>query len=111
MELCDDVLKESWSGLSMRQPINRGGFSAPAETADSLRYKGSFSVDPGNGTDKSMASGQNPGVGEQEEGEVIDKEAVFFYIDEELKNLDIDNNLDRSAILALSNLKKMITRA
>ena len=105
--ICARVIEENWEGLTINRPPVKGGYTPPQESQMSLRYKGIKIGGPEvNMMDQSLASGQNPY--EQEEGESVDKNSVINLIDKHLSKLDIHNNLDRSAIMILTDIKQKL---
>lgn len=105
--ICARVIEENWEGLTMNRPPIKGGTTPPQESQMSLRYKGIKMGGPMvNQMDQSLASGQNPT--EQEEGECVEKSAIISLINSHLEKLDINNNLDRSAIMILTDIKQKL---
>lgn len=104
------IYTEGWGPSSPNLPGDSKATTPPAETRDSLRMKGVFASgdSPSNMAAVSMASGQNPY--EQEEERAISKKVILDLIEDEFTTLSHTNTMDRSAILALSTLKKKLNK-
>ena len=104
------LYSEGWGPSSPNLPGDSRATLPPQETASSLGMKGVFgSADsPANMASLSQASGQNPY--EQEEDKALSKTKVLKLIDFVLNDLDSNNNLDKSGVMALSNLKNKIKK-
>jgi hypothetical protein len=103
----NEILEESGGGSAMgRLPI-KGGLQAPQDAKNTLSSNSSkIGVTQGSLYNQSQASGQNPY--EQEESKAIDKQKICGIIDLLSGDLDISKITDRSAIMVLGKLKKMI---
>ena len=101
-----NLYNEGWGPSSPNLPGDAKFSLPPHETKDSLRMKGVFGAgdSPSNMASLSMSSGQNPY--EQEEDQMISKNAVLQIVEKHLQHLDQKNQLDTSAILHLTQLKK-----
>jgi hypothetical protein len=103
----DEVLEESWGGLAMNRPPLKGGTQAPQDAKNTLSSASTkIGIDQGSLFNQSQASGQNPY--EQEESGCIDKLKVHGIIDNLLSELDSSKITDRTAIMVLGKLKKLI---
>jgi hypothetical protein len=105
-----DLYSESWNVSSPNLPGDAKGMKPPSETMDSLRMKGIFGAgdSPSNRYSVSQASGQNPM--EQEEDQMISKHSVLRILNAGIEKLDSVNRLDQSALLSLSEIKKIIEK-
>lgn len=101
-------LYEAWNPGTNNAP-RIAGVPVPTETRDSIRMKGIFGTPEESQYNMSSAnSGSQPF--EQEEVAMVEVGKVFQLIDGLIQTLDKQNNLDKSAILALSQLKNKISR-
>jgi hypothetical protein len=64
----EEVLEETWNGLSMNLPPVKGGRETPSETAMGLAYRRGFNIDNGSLYNQNAANGQQPY--EQEEAPI-----------------------------------------
>lgn len=103
-----NLYNEGWGPSSPNLPGDARTRMSPHETKDSIRMKGIFGSgdSPANMASLSMASGQNPY--EQEEEHTLSKSDVLNLIDAAMADLDPNNNLDKSGVLALGVLRKKI---
>ena len=101
------VLEESRGGSTLgRLPI-KGGLQAPQDAKNTLSSASSkIGINRGSLYNQSQASGQNPY--EQEESNAIDKQKIYGIIDFLLGELDNSKITDRTAIMVLGKLKKII---
>jgi hypothetical protein len=104
------MLYEGWGPSSPNLPGDSRATLPPQETKDSVRMKGIFGSgdSPANMASLSQASGQNPY--EQEEDKALSKSKVLLLIDYVLADLDSNNNLDKSGVMALTTLKNKIKK-
>lgn len=101
------ILEETWGGLAMNRPPLKGGTQAPQNAKNTLSSASSkIGIEQGSLYNQSQASGQNPY--EQEESGSIDKQKVFGAIDALLKDLDASKITDRTAVMVLGKLKKVL---
>lgn len=109
-DIGDKMYTEGWGPSSPLLPGDAQMKYTPKETASSVRMKGIFGAGdtPSNPLAMSQASGHNPF--EQEEVEIINKPQALHFIDKELNKLNPNNQLDQSAILALSKLKEIFEK-
>jgi len=106
-EAYGEVMEESWGGMAMNRPPLKGGTQAPQDTRNTLSSASSkIGIEQGSLYNQSQASGQNPY--EQEESGSIDKQKVYGIIEHLLKDLDSSKITDRTAVMILSKLKKLI---
>lgn len=56
----NEVLEETWNGLSMNLPPVKGGRQTPSETATGLAYRRGFNIDNGSLYNQNAANGQQP---------------------------------------------------
>jgi len=103
----ENILEESWGGLAMNRPPIKGGAQAPQDAKNTLSSASSkIGIEQGSLFNQSQSSGQNPY--EQEESGAIDKQRVFDIIDHLSKDLDSSKITDRTAVMILGKLKKLI---
>lgn len=103
----EDILEESWGGLAMNRPPIKGGIEAPQDAKNTLSSASSkIGIEHGSLFNQSQASGQNPY--EQEESKAIDKQKIYSIIDSLMDELDPKKITDRTAVMILGKLKKLI---
>jgi hypothetical protein len=104
----EEVIEESWGGMAMNRPPLKGGTQAPQDAKNTLSSASSkIGIEQGSLFNQSQSSGNNPY--EQEESKAIDKQRIYDIIDFLLKDLDSSKITDRSAVMVLSKLKKLIS--
>jgi hypothetical protein len=103
----DEILEESWDGMTMNRPPIKGGLQSPTDSKNTLSStQAKIGIDQGSLLAQSEASGQNPY--EQEESGAIDKQRLFKMIDYLLQDLDNAKITDRTAIMILGKLKNWV---
>lgn len=108
----DMILNEAHYGLRKEFPELASGQKGAVEAGRKLSYKNNKIGLPVSNMGDASAAGDVPfgNPYEQEEGESVDKAAVFAMIDEINGELDISNSTDRVAIMALGELKNKIKK-
>ena len=105
------IYEEGWASPLSISP-NRGRAMPPDESSSSLAYKGLFGAPEDGILNKAMAMSSINPVAEQEEDSVLNikYKKILDLIEEELVELDFESPTDRTAILALTNLKEKIRK-
>lgn len=98
---------EGYPSSTVRPPSIKG-VPAPQETQNSLAYKGAFSEPRNSNWEISTAQPTANPIAEQEEVSVYDE--VLKLIDKELDKLNINNSLEKAAVLVLTTLKEKISK-
>lgn len=98
---------EGYPSSTVRPPSIKG-VPAPQETQNSLDYEGAFSEPRNSNWEISTAQPTANPIAEQEEVSVYDE--VLKLIDKELDNLNINNSLEKAAVLVLTTLKEKISK-
>lgn len=98
---------EGYPASTIRPPSIKG-VPAPQETQNSLSYKGAFSEPRNSNFEISTAQPTANPIAEQEEVSVYDN--ILKLIDKELDDLNINNSLEKAAVLVLTKLKEKISK-
>jgi hypothetical protein len=104
------IIEETWGPMSMSRPPIKGGTTAAQEGGNRISYGPGVKIGAPeiNQALASQASGQNPFEQEENISGVIEKKKVYNLIDSLTKDLDSSTIADRTALMILGKLKKLI---